>query len=62
MRGQPMVLAFTSSTLNSTSIDVSSPVPTTSPSPWRACPSPMKSSAPGSFTGSITFTPAVTPA
>ena len=45
--------------MNSTSIEVSSPVPTTSPSPCRACPSPMKSSAPGSFTGSITFTPAV---
>ena len=50
------------STVNSTSIDVSTPVPTTSPSPCRACPSPRNSNAPGSLTGSVTFTPAFRPA
>src|SRR5205823_3346955 len=46
-RGHPIGFFLMTSTVKSTSIEVSSPVPATSPSPWRACPSPTNNSAPG---------------
>src|SRR5205823_4094388 len=46
-RGPMMRLPGITSTVNSTSMDVSSAFPLSSPSPCSACPSPTYSSAPG---------------
>ena len=46
-RGPVSFAPFFSSTTNSTSIDVSIPVPVGSPSAWRAWPSPTNSRPPG---------------
>ena len=55
-----MLFDVTTSTVNSTSIEVSSALPLSSPSPWAAWPSPMYSSAPGCDTGRYTVTPSTT--
>ena len=46
-RGHEGAAPLRTSTVNSTSIEVSTAVPSGSPSPCSACPSPTKSSAPG---------------
>src|SRR5919108_2606083 len=59
-RGQLIFLFLTTSTVNSTSNDVSMAAPMISPSPWAACPSPSMNSAPRSNTGKYIVTPWIT--
>ena len=58
MRGEAGAPPLTRSTTTTVLMAASTAVPQTSPSPWRACPSPIESIPPGTLTGKYAVTPA----